>query len=802
VARVVLALALSVGVVALGTVAIGGLRLDTSVEALLPSDSLSVRSLDTTREALAIDEPLTVLVASDDSSRNRQLAERISHELAQWPETRWVMTRYGLRELAERALYYVDVNILEQWRDSADETLDWEVCKASPFCVEIADPPTLPTSAEVRAAIDASPAGEVLFELTGATAAEAGELGTTRNAIEEAGIDAASGDEDRGVLCNDDGTVCAVQAMVDGDAGDLSFARGIKDRAEAIIVPLERAAPEGTKIRVTGRYRVAPIEHEIILQDLKLVSILAALGSLLLVWLFFGDPLVLVQLAFPMLSGLAIAVGVIAWIEPSLNIISASALAILAGMAIDFGIHLWMHYRSARADGFEPDHAAARSVRELWVSLLVAGVTTACGFAALSTTDFQGFSQMGWMASLGILVTLVWTLAVFPSVVYLIPGSARPVRQRPASRQAHPVVAIGGLLLGIVALWPASRIGFERNLAELQPKVVHHGIDSDVMRARSYVSALYLGQTSAAVAAALKSEAMTEAPLRTLGVEPVVVSSQVILPPDADEKTAILDDMRATLERARQKAIERNDDEAIEEIEEVEPWLDVDGPPSPSHLPPWLSSTLVGADGSIGRSGIIYVPLRGSDAGAMERLARWLDELRTENPRVTFASAEALLGEVTPALIRDAPWILGLVFLGLIVATGVASRSWLVTLDVFLATALSTVFFAAALDLFGMKLHLYNLLALPVVIGLAVDGAVHVRWAQGYADGTRRYATYRAVAASTLTSMVAFAALATASHPGIRSLGIAGTLGLAISLAVNLVWLRAWVGRVRRIVRQ
>lgn len=176
----------------------------------------------------------------------------------------------------------------------------------------------------------------------------------------------------------------------------------------------------------------------------------------------------------------------------------------------------------------------------------------------------------------------------------------------------------------------------------------------------------------------------------------------------------------------------------------------------------------------------------------MERLSAWLDQLREAHPTVTFASGAALLGEVTPALIADAPWILALVFLGLILATAIASRSFTITRDVFLATALSTVLFAATLTLFEIKLHLYNLLAVPVVVGLAVDGAVHVRWAQSYESARKQLASYKAVAASTLTSMVAFGALMTADSPGLRSLGEVGVIGLGVSLGVNLVWLRMW----------
>ena len=777
--RSVLILAVAIGLASLGVWLARGLQLDTGLEALLPADSASVLSIEETREKLALDEPLTVIVESQDVENNKRLTEELGRAFGEWPETAWVMSSYGLDELAERALYYVDGETLYEWSELAEEALDWEVCKLSPLCVTIADPPELPDGDEIRDAIDISPAGTVLRELTGQSAKQAG---------------GSEGSDDEGprALCNDDGTSCAVQVMLSGTPGDLAYARAVKQRAEAITRPLAQAQPSETKIEVIGRYRAAPMEHEIITADLRLVSILAAVGALLMVLLFFRDLTAVVQLMVPMLSGLAVAIGLIVLIEPKINIISASALAILAGMAIDFGIHLLMHYQSARADGLGSAEAAKASVKELWVALLVAGLTTACGFAALSMTDFQGFSQMGWMASLGIVVTLLWTLAVFPAMVRVVPGSARTKQQPAAKPWSNRGLALVVLVVGLLALPFAANVGFESNLGKLQPKGVGHGLDASMMRARGNINALYLSDSENAIDAALEDDLMSVGAEEALGVEPIVVSAQVILPEDSDEKTETLDSLRATLERAREKGIERDNEKLLAEIDELEPWVDVEGPPQPEHIPAWLAATLIQKDGSLGKSGIIYLPLRGSDAEAMERLAAWLDQLREAHPDVTFASAAALLGEVTPALIADAPWIIALVFLGLIIATAVASRSTSVTRDVFLATALSTVFFAATLTLFGIDLHLYNLLAVPVVIGLAVDGAVHVRWAQDSQTPREQYATYKAVAASTLTSMVAFGALLTADSPGLRSLGEVGVIGLGISLAINLGWLRAW----------
>jgi hypothetical protein len=174
VTRSVLTLVVALALASLGVWVGKGLQLDTGVEALLPADSVSVLSLEEARDKFGLEEPLTILVASDDPDRNKALIAQLAETFAQWPETVWVMTSYGLDALAERALYYVDTDTLYEWSELAEEALDWEVCKASPLCVTIADPPELPDSDEVREAVDRSAAGTVLRQLTGESAKQGG----------------------------------------------------------------------------------------------------------------------------------------------------------------------------------------------------------------------------------------------------------------------------------------------------------------------------------------------------------------------------------------------------------------------------------------------------------------------------------------------------------------------------------------------------------------------------------------------------------------------------------------------------
>ena len=110
--RSLLTLAVALGLASLGVWLAKSLQLDTGLEALLPADSTSVLSIKETREKLSLDEPLTVLVDSKDVERNKELTAELGRAFLEWPETAWVMTSYGLDELGERALYYVDAETL------------------------------------------------------------------------------------------------------------------------------------------------------------------------------------------------------------------------------------------------------------------------------------------------------------------------------------------------------------------------------------------------------------------------------------------------------------------------------------------------------------------------------------------------------------------------------------------------------------------------------------------------------------------------------------------------------------------
>jgi uncharacterized protein len=107
-----------------------------------------------------------------------------------------------------------------------------------------------------------------------------------------------------------------------------------------------------------------------------------------------------------------------------------------------------------------------------------------------------------------------------------------------------------------------------------------------------------------------------------------------------------------------------------------------------------------------------------------------------------------------------------------------------------LPTALSTAATLAAMRLLGLDFNPLNVMAVPVLLGTAVDTGVHIvhRFRQENGDLDRTLAgSGAAVFLCVLTTIVGFGALMFTSHRGLASFGIVLTLGSTFSLIFSLL---------------
>jgi hypothetical protein len=120
------------------------------------------------------------------------------------------------------------------------------------------------------------------------------------------------------------------------------------------------------------------------------------------------------------------------------------------------------------------------------------------------------------------------------------------------------------------------------------------------------------------------------------------------------------------------------------------------------------------------------------------------------------------------------------------------------TLLALLPTALGMAGLVALMGLFGVAFNPLSVLALPVVIGIAVDDGVHLahRFRAESGDVERALSgTGRAIVLTSATSLAAFGSLAAASHRGLASFALVLSFGVASALAASVLVLPQALGR-------
>ena len=156
-------------------------------------------------------------------------------------------------------------------------------------------------------------------------------------------------------------------------------------------------------------------------------------------------------------------------------------------------------------------------------------------------------------------------------------------------------------------------------------------------------------------------------------------------------------------------------------------------------------------------------------------------------PMVYVGAGEAVVGAFRQAFATAALLIALLLWLVMRKPADVAR-----VLGPLVLASLATVAVMVAL---GMPFNFANVIALPLLLGVGVDGGIHmVHRARHGALGPRallRTSTARAVLVSALTTIAGFGNLAFSPHPGTASMGVVLTIGMAMTLLATLVVLPA-----------
>ena len=145
--------------------------------------------------------------------------------------------------------------------------------------------------------------------------------------------------------------------------------------------------------------------------------IVTLFGSIFLVgavfFIGFRRWLPLVGMGFSLLLCCLVALAAGLLIFGELNMVTIGMCAILIGLGVDFAILIFGRYQQARDEGRAHGPAIEEAIASLGQAIFFGALTTAVGFLALLLAGSGGFTQLGVLIAIGILVAGLFMTSVF-----------------------------------------------------------------------------------------------------------------------------------------------------------------------------------------------------------------------------------------------------------------------------------------------------------------------------------------------------------------------------------------------------
>ena len=282
-----------------------------------------------------------------------------------------------------------------------------------------------------------------------------------------------------------------------------------------------------------------------------------------------------------------------------------------------------------------------------------------------------------------------------------------------------------------------------------------------------------------------------------------VLSIYTFIPELQDEKLRVIRDIRTRIDNKRGSLSDLD----LEKLKTWERYLQVERPVTPDDLPAWVKAQFTDMEGQLGRFVASWQRGPKSEYAHAKRIHDAFDTIHTPTGPAPAVGSHFVVPEVVDAIRRDGPLVLSAV-LGVLIVTALILFRNLVSAAVVLGTvACAMLWLAAVFVALGWTLNLFNLVALPLLIGMAQDDALHILHRHREEGPGRLAHTMRetggAVVLTTVTTVIGFSSMLFVDHVGLRSLGYTVVLGMVFCLLASMtlvpacLHLREW-WRARR----
>ncbi len=519
--------------------------------------------------------------------------------------------------------------------------------------------------------------------------------------------------------------------------------------------------------------------EKIIKHDISFTVTIASVAFILLFLFFFRDWRANLIFFIPF-SALLVAVNITALLLGTLSPMMLGFGSVIAGIAVDYGIHVYVAVRRSRS--------ALEAVRSVARPIVIGALTTAGVFVAFFFSSIEGYHQLASFALLSVIFSVVGALFILP--LYLVPkgikGELPKLGKMPALRAW---VVLGIFVALLVAAFPVARkVQFDSDIMRLD------GTEQAVLETEKKFQETW-GSGGAGQAVAVVSHTDYEA---ALGLNDRVYD--VLVEKLGSSEVASLSPIWKSYANRKANAAGWNTFWSIEQRAELKKLVQEEGEPfgfAPDAFDPFFETlaTSVVQEGEPENNVIFSQPksrfVQQAD-GETQVLTFFPDEpefieaiapLKDKIPGMLLISRSAISTDLAQDYTREFTRI-SLVALGLVLlVSGLLLKNLRKTLIVLTPALAGVASIAVLVELVGSQLNVMNLVSGIIVIGLCVDyGIFYVHsYTQSLNLGTRT-----AITLSAGTTLIGAGALLFTLHPALFSVGLTLVGGISAGYATSM----------------
>lgn len=519
-------------------------------------------------------------------------------------------------------------------------------------------------------------------------------------------------------------------------------------------------------------------------------------------------PVLILIIGIPLLMSLTWTFGTAALIIGNLNLMTSTLALLLFGLGIDFGVHYYGRYSEERASGKPIKKAAELTFITTGKAVLVAASTTAAALFVLIIADFRGFSEFGFIAGIGIIFAIIGMLLVMPAIITVferihllnlnvdgenVEYGGRSGNRFPAARS----VLVLSTIAAILALIFLPRVSFEYNFDKLDPKYPEYAAKKAIVdgssSARRGSNPAYVvadsQEEATRIAAHLEEKSSNNANTTIRNVQ-TLQERYPLEDKEIQERLQHIDEIRDLLSRS---FFEQENSENINKLKKAAQTVE---PVALEDVPDYLKDMFETQSGELGTFVMVFPGVELSDGRQSIAFANEVGTIELDDGSIYHASSTSIIAaDMLMLMQREAPWMVGLVFIIIIAIMLNYFRSFKWAMLALLPLTFGLLWMLLTMELIGLKLNFFNLVVLPAIIGIANDDGIHIasRYREKGKGSIIRVlrSTGEHCVIGTLTTMVGFIGLLFSFHPGLRSIGELALIGVITTLLAALFFLPA-----------